>query len=484
MLLIIFILSAGLTNGGPLKQQITRNSSDENSVDWWPTLQHDPQHSGHSTAIGPETNNTLWIINRFDSFSSPVIVNDRVYASDGWDMVCFDSDTGEELWNFTTGWWGVSSPTVYDGNVYFRSCDDYLYCVNAVSGELIWKFRVRRCDILIAPLVAHDRVYGYGYFGIHKATFYCLDAVTGETIWMNNVTEAFGLAAFWNDTIYVTTAAEEGDNVFCLDAESGEELWSVHLTDEGVYCVPTVVDGKIYVGGLEDGKVYCVNASTGQEVWQYSTGNAFNICSSPAVAYGNIYFGSNDQNVYCLNADNGTEQWIYTTARGTGSCPAVVDGKVYIGSDKVYCLDAFDGTLIWKYVPDLDAYTSPAVADGKVCIAACDNNLYCFADPLLSIGEINSIFGKVSVELMNPGVDPALNITYNITVNGGLFGNINLQNNGSITTLNPDESIMISTEKPVFGIGNILITIQVDATNENPVSKQINGFIIGPFILL
>ena len=43
--------------------------------------------------------------------------------------------------------------------------------------------------------------------------------------------------------------------------------------------------------------------------------------------------------------------WTYTTGEAVISCPAVVDGKVYVGScdKKIYCLDALTGTHIWNY---------------------------------------------------------------------------------------------------------------------------------------
>lgn len=43
--------------------------------------------------------------------------------------------------------------------------------------------------------------------------------------------------------------------------------------------------------------------------------------------------------------------WIYTTQGAVRSSPAVVGGKVYIGSDDtyLYCLNGATGSLNWKY---------------------------------------------------------------------------------------------------------------------------------------
>ncbi|HEC94457.1 MAG TPA: hypothetical protein ENI45_00650, partial [Thermoplasmatales archaeon] len=73
--------------------------------------------------------------------------------------------------------------------------------------------------------------------------------------------------------------------------------------------------------------------------------------SSPAVVDGKIYVGSHDQRVYCLDACNGSEIWCYTTGDIIVSSPAVQDNRVYVGScdGKIYCLNADTGSKIWSY---------------------------------------------------------------------------------------------------------------------------------------
>src|SRR4030042_2104374 len=62
--------------------------------------------------------------------------------------------------------------------------------------------------------------------------------------------------------------------------------------------------------------------------------------------------------------------WTYTTGGYMSSSPAVVDGKVYVGSydNKTYCLNAATGAFIWSYTADDYSFSSPALADGKVYI--------------------------------------------------------------------------------------------------------------------
>jgi outer membrane protein assembly factor BamB len=122
--------------------------------------------------------------------------------------------------------------------------------------------------------------------------------------------------------------------------------------------------------------VYCLNAETGVEIWNYTTGNS--VYSSPAVVNGKVYIGSVDHMVYCLNAENGVKFWGYTAGQSIlWSSPAVANGKIYIGSDKFYCLNAETGVEIWNYTTGSYIDSSPAVADGKVYFGSNDGKVYC-----------------------------------------------------------------------------------------------------------
>jgi parallel beta-helix repeat protein len=119
--------------------------------------------------------------------------------------------------------------------------------------------------------------------------------------------------------------------------------------------------------------------NTNRTLWKYTAGGYVSL-SSPAVVDGRVYVGSDDHNVYCLNAYTGERVWSYTTGNWVLSSPAVVDGRVYIGSRdyRVYCLDASTGAQIWNYTTGNVVYSSsPAVADGKVYIGSYDHKVYC-----------------------------------------------------------------------------------------------------------
>ncbi len=116
---------------------------------------------------------------------------------------------------------------------------------------------------------------------------------------------------------------------------------------------------------------------TNNVLWSYTTG--WRVFSPPAVVGGRIYVGSWDCNVYCLDADTGSKIWNYTTGAIVDSSPAVVGGRVYVGSYdyNVYCLDTDTGSKVWNYTTGNEVRSSPAVVNGRVYVGSWDCNVYC-----------------------------------------------------------------------------------------------------------
>lgn len=60
------------------------------------------------------------------------------------------------------------------------------------------------------------------------------------------------------------------------------------------------------------------------------------------------------------------ERWAFSTESRTASPPTVVDGRVYINSDRVYALSALTGESHWDRPVFFESGAAPAVADGVV----------------------------------------------------------------------------------------------------------------------
>jgi outer membrane protein assembly factor BamB/ABC-type transport system substrate-binding protein len=350
----------------------------------WPMFHQDPVHTGYSDSVAPNTNNTIWSYTVGDLIwtSSPTVADGKVYFG-SWDnkTYCLNANTGEQIWNYTTGGFVSSSPAVVEDRVYLGSYDDNVYCLNATTGEYIWNYATG--DIVVSsPIIADGEVY----VGSMDNKTYCLDANTGEQIW--NYTTGNWVAsspAVGDGKVYVGS----GDHkIYCLDAATGSQVWNF-TTGDWVESSPAVVEGLVFIGSA-DHNVYALDANTGEQIWNYTTGDW--VISSPAVGDGKVYVGSEDTRLYCLNSTTGEQVWNYTTGLMVRSSPAVGDGKVYVGSfDKnVYCLNASAGALIWSYLTEGRVVTSPAIADGKVYVGSGqrtreESKVYAFEDPVYTL---------------------------------------------------------------------------------------------------
>ena len=144
------------------------------------------------------------------------------------------------------------------GRAYFgSSVDHHVYCVDAVSGKLIWKFYTEG-PVRLAPTLHDDRVY----FGSDDGFVYCLDANSGATVWQHRVgirderllargemisrwpvrtgvlidsgVAYFGAGVFPHETIYVCAAnAATGEIIWKNDAISQQNAGRNDLSPQG-----------------------------------------------------------------------------------------------------------------------------------------------------------------------------------------------------------------------------------------------------------
>jgi outer membrane protein assembly factor BamB len=91
--------------------------------------------------------------------SSPVVADGKVYVgSNDTNVYCLNALTGALIWDYTTGNDVFSSPAVADCKVYVGSFDSKVYCLNAADGALIWSYKTGMM-IYSSPAVANGVVY-------------------------------------------------------------------------------------------------------------------------------------------------------------------------------------------------------------------------------------------------------------------------------------------------------------------------------------
>src|SRR5262245_39049771 len=140
---------------------------------------------------------------QLDTVYEPIVLGQRLLVgSSVHDTVtAYDTDTGKELWRFHTDGPIRYAPAGWEGRVYFTSDDGYLYCVDAASGTLVWKFRGGPTDRKVlgndrvistwpargGPVIADGTVYfAAGIWPFMGIFLHAIDAHSGKAIWTND----------------------------------------------------------------------------------------------------------------------------------------------------------------------------------------------------------------------------------------------------------------------------------------------------------
>lgn len=310
-------------------------------------------------------------------------------------VFCVDVTTGDTLWTvylldqafwegrqyqadeLACGGWLQSKPTAADGRVYIGTPSRFVMAFDHATGEELWRYEVGGA-VSAAPAIANGRVY-FGQKG--EEFFYCLDAKSGDLIWKQAVGWVWSSANVADGRVFVP--GSDG-YVACLDAETGYIRWR-YRTGSSTAPEPPI-DGDMVFFGSWDHYVYALHTETGKLMWQFHTGGSPD--SGAPIAYQNkVYVPVGGNRLFCLDRTTGGILWTHRVTDGDlNASPALANGKLYISmgvrpgavpiASLIQCLDAEDGQVIWSH--EGGGITGPSVANDKVYFASTSSPyFYC-----------------------------------------------------------------------------------------------------------
>lgn len=190
----------------------------------WPMWRNDAQRSGTSVAKLPAELHLQWSRRlpspmpawpnesrlHFDASYEPVVLGSRMFIGSMVDgsLTAYDLASGDELWRFYSNGPIRLAPVAFNGRVCVGSDDGWLYCVDAETGELLWRVcgapedRESYCHLGNArvvsfwpvrggPVYADDVIYfGAGIWPTLGVFVHAVDAQTGRLIWTNDNSHA------------------------------------------------------------------------------------------------------------------------------------------------------------------------------------------------------------------------------------------------------------------------------------------------------
>jgi outer membrane protein assembly factor BamB len=397
----------------------------------WPMFLKTKANIPYISGTIPDELEILWEADlNGESYSSPIIVDNRVFIGSGNDFLyCFDAEDGSLLWEFEStsdsqSDYGLcSTPCVYDGRVYFGTSDFYAFCLDAETGDEIWSHYLvlethpdANYGACASPIVHNGKVF----FGTdsyeadsdanqNAPNLFCLDADgngdgTTDVIWSYISPDdgfIYSTPAIKGNKMVIGTWSNKGE-VICLDTEGNgdgttSQYWRFSMPYQTM-ASPTIHGNTVYIG---DGaftvdrpsfNVYAIDLDSSgdlpplSEEWHY-TGDAHFVSS--AVPYNdNIYIGDLGGTIHCIDTNVGFSKtanadWTVETGYEIWATPTIVDDKLIIGNfnGDLYCLKTSDGSEVWTiHLSDAEIYTSVAIVDDNLYVSTNDGKLFCLGE--------------------------------------------------------------------------------------------------------
>ena len=283
-------------------------------------------------------------------YSGPTVAGGRVFVTDRLvepkqveRVHSFDWKTGRPLWTHTYDcpYVDVGYPagpraavSVDEGRAYALGTMGHLHCLDATSGNLLWKkdlkaeYKIRMpiWGIAAAPLVDGKLVIVH-IGGSDGACLVAFDKRSGSEVW-----KALEDRASYAAPIVVEQAGRRvlicwtGDHVAGLDPSSGEMHWKhpFQPTKMVINIATPVVDGdRLLVSSFYDGSLMLRLARDKLEVepiWrrlgpdEKHTDSLHAIISTPTIEGDYVYGVDSHGELRCLEADSGDRIWEDLTA--------------------------------------------------------------------------------------------------------------------------------------------------------------------------
>ena len=327
--------------------------------------------------------------------SSPVVVDNILYAgSNNGNFYALDYKTGEEIWKFKTNGEITSTAAIYNSTAWFTSRDGYLYALSAKSGKEIWKYKMGEDlknkdyqDYWDYYLSSPNIYNGNIYVGSGDGFLYAFNCDTKKNIWKFNANSRIRSTPAISGQLVVFGTMD--GHLIAVDIKNGMRKWtfavdgaSFHFDDRSndrtsIFCSPSISDGIVTVGG-RDGFIYGVDLDTGKLKWK-TTHDGSSWILSTAISGDILYVGSGSAFILqAADLKTGKEIWRFKTKSAVFSSISITDNTLYFAdmAGSVYALDRKSGEKKWEYPVGTRIFSSPYVYDGIVYFGSDDGNIY------------------------------------------------------------------------------------------------------------
>ncbi len=225
-------------------------------------------NNGYTYSISASDGSQNWVSPTFDYLGNTLhttpsyyaAANEVIVTTDGFDVMAFDADDGEELWRYDVGEFISVPATLEDGKVYFSDWGNNTYCFDMTGPEppvLLWSIPFPApapfASIAVGP-IDENHYYSSGYLSGKLSAH---DKISGIVQWSAPSAQIYGFAS------------------------------------------SPAISGNIIYAASNEGTLYGFDTSTGAEVFNHDIPIGTGL-SSIAIAHGRLVLGCGDKSVYCF----------------------------------------------------------------------------------------------------------------------------------------------------------------------------------------
>lgn len=317
---------------------------------------------------------------------TPLVLDQVIVQGNPIDgLVAYNRQNAAEIWRLNLRN-GVEGGVASAGNrLFFGSSDGQFYCVDLISGKILWSFPAR-AETLASPTVNNNIVY----FESGADIVYALDAQSGKLLWTYNrqTTTSLSIRSTTSPTIAgdkVLVGFSDGYAV-ALKKSDGTMVWERKLGTQGRFRdvdSTAVVDGNTMYTSSFDGALYALKVDSGEVIWQVDRGGF-----TPVEIHGDrLYFATSDNQLIALDKGSGKTVWFKNLKRGIATQPQYYKNFLIYGESdgSLVAADANTGNELAEFEPGHGVVGSPAIDEKSGMIYFISNGANLYAMKLMFI---------------------------------------------------------------------------------------------------
>jgi outer membrane protein assembly factor BamB len=266
---------------------------------------------------------------------------------------------------------------------------DYVFCLNAETGKLIWKgdYNAPAADshgpgARATPFIDNDRVYTFGRSG----DLVCWQLLDGKVLWHKNVKDVGGAEPDWglssSPLVFENKVIVQGGGkalVIAYDKMTGDVLWKSLDGPSGYSAtIPVKIDSAQFLLVYHALALSCIAPTDGKELWRVPWETEYGVnASTPAIENDLIFhtsgYGKGGQ-VIKITKDNFKILWTNQIIASQHSDPIIINDYIYGYSGQsnqnkgdFKCVELKTGKEIWS-TKEVGWGTAIAVNNQIICL--------------------------------------------------------------------------------------------------------------------